>query len=106
MDEIRDIVAEHEKAPEKRAAQKVLAEDITAMVHGQEGLKAALDATEVLFGKKGGHLTADEMLRMAGDAPLTALSRADVLDQSVVDLAVRVGAAQSKGVSDATSGTN
>uniref|UniRef100_A0AAV1TKY2 Tyrosine--tRNA ligase n=1 Tax=Peronospora matthiolae TaxID=2874970 RepID=A0AAV1TKY2_9STRA len=96
MDEIRDIVAEHEKAPEKRAAQKVLAGDITAMMHGQEGLKAALDATEVLFGKKSGCLSADEMLRLAGDAPSIAVSRADVLNQRVVDLAVRVGAAQSK----------
>lgn len=97
MEEIRDIVAEHEKAPEKRAAQKVLAEDITAMMHGQEGLKAALDATELLFGKKSGPLTAEEMLRMAGDAPMSALSRADVVDQSLVDLAVRIGAAKSKG---------
>ena len=98
MDEIRDIVAEHEKAPEKRAAQKVLAGDITAMMHGQEGLQTALDATEVLFGKKSGRLTADEMLRLAGDAPSIAVSRADVLNQRVVDLAVRVGAAQSKGM--------
>ncbi|KAL4099200.1 hypothetical protein PRIC1_007009 [Phytophthora ramorum] len=96
VDEIHDIVAEHEKAPEKRAAQKILAEEITVMMHGNEGLKAALDATELLFGKKSGPLTADEMLRMAGDAPMTALSRADVVDQSLVDLAVRIGAVKSK----------
>lgn len=98
VDEIRDIVAEHEEAPEKRAAQRVLAEDITVMMHGQEGLKTALDATELLFGKKSRPLTAEEMLRMAGDAPMTALSRADVLNQTIVDLAVRIGAAKSKGV--------
>ncbi|RLN62740.1 hypothetical protein BBJ29_001982 [Phytophthora kernoviae] len=96
MDEIRDIVAEHQKAPEKRAAQKLLAEDITVMMHGQEGLKAALDATELLFGKKSGPLTAEEMLSMAGDAPVTALSRTDVVDQSLVDLAIRIGASKSK----------
>jgi tyrosyl-tRNA synthetase len=97
LDGIRDIVAEHEKAPGKRAAQKVLAEDMTVLMHGQEGLKAALDATELLFGKKSGPLTAEEMLRMAGDAPMTALSRMDVINQPLVDLAVRVGAAKSKG---------
>ncbi|KAF1793527.1 Tyrosine-tRNA ligase, bacterial-type, type 1 [Phytophthora cactorum] len=96
VEDIRDIVAEHEKAPEKRAAQKVLAEEITVMMHGQEGLKAALDATELLFGKKSGPLTAEEMLCMAGDAPMTVLSRADVIDQSLVDLAVRLGAASQK----------
>ena len=97
MDEIRDIVAEHEKAPGMRVAQKMLAEDITAMMHGQKGLKAALNATEVLFGRKSGPLAAEEILRMARDAPMTALSRADVLNESVVDLAVRVGAVKSKG---------
>ncbi|GMF19835.1 unnamed protein product [Phytophthora lilii] len=97
VEEIRDIVAEHEMAPEKRIAQKVLAEDITVMMHGKEGLKAALDATELLFGKKTGPLTAEEMLRMAGDAPMTVLSRADVINQSLVDLAVQIGAAKSKG---------
>eukprot|EP00644_Phytophthora_capsici_P013341 jgi/Phyca11/507616/fgenesh2_kg.PHYCAscaffold_29_\ len=96
VEDIRDIVAEHEKAPEKRAAQKVLAEDITVMMHGQEGLKTALDATELLFGKKSDPLTAEEMLRMAGDAPMAALSRSDVVDQTLVDLAVRIGAAKSK----------
>ncbi|EEY64400.1 tyrosyl-tRNA synthetase, putative [Phytophthora infestans T30-4] len=96
VDEIHGIIAEHEKAPEKRAAQKVLAEEITVMMHGQEGLKAALDATEMLFGKKTGPLTSEEMLCMAGDAPMTVLSRADVINQSLVDLAVRIGATKSK----------
>ncbi|CAI5744681.1 unnamed protein product [Peronospora destructor] len=73
VDEIRDIVAEHEKAPEMRAAQK-----------------------NYFSGEKTGLLAAEEMLRMARDAPMTALSRADVLNESVVNLAVRVGAAKSK----------
>ncbi|OWZ09931.1 Tyrosine-tRNA ligase [Phytophthora megakarya] len=96
VDEIRDIVIEHEKAPEKRAAQKVLAEDITVMMHGQKGLKAALGATTLLFGKKSGPLTAEEVLRMAGDAPMTILSRANVVDKSLVDLVVKISAAKSK----------
>ncbi|KUF96788.1 Kidney mitochondrial carrier protein 1 [Phytophthora nicotianae] len=70
-------------------------------MHGQEGLKAALDATELLFGKKQGPLTAEEMLQMAGDAPMTILSRTDVVDQSLVDLAVRIGAVKSKVMGDA-----
>ncbi|KAG7394959.1 Tyrosine--tRNA ligase, mitochondrial [Phytophthora boehmeriae] len=96
LNDISDIVAEHQKAPEKRAAQKLLAEDITMMMHGQEGLKAALGATELLFGQKSRPLTAEEMLSMAGDAPVTALSRADVVNQSLVGLAVRIGAIKSK----------
>ncbi|RLN91246.1 hypothetical protein BBJ28_00026428 [Nothophytophthora sp. Chile5] len=60
VEETRDIVAEHEMAPEKREVQKLLAEGITVMMHGQEGLRTALDATELLFGKKSGPLTAED----------------------------------------------
>lgn len=100
VDEIRELVHEHAKAPEKREAQKVLAENITTTMHGAEGLASALAATRVLFGKSSETpLTADQVLSMAGDAPTTTLARADVLNASLVDLCVRVGAAKSKGSS-------
>jgi tyrosyl-tRNA synthetase len=99
VDEIRELCHEHEKSPEKRSAQKVLAEDVTVALHGTDGLRAALDATEMLFGKQFAPLTADQVLAMAGDAPQALLSSEDVLHQSIVDLAVRIGASPSKGES-------
>lgn len=95
--EIEDLVHEHEKEPERREAQKVLAERITTTMHGTEGLESALSATSLLFGKQTGPLTADQVLAMAGDAPVSAVARGDVVDHPLVDLCVRVGAAKSKG---------
>lgn len=97
VDEIKELVHEHEKEPERREAQKVLAECITTTMHGAEGLESALSATSLLFGKQTGPLTADQVLAMAGDAPVSAVARGDVADRPLVDLCVRVGAAKSKG---------
>ncbi|KAF1333691.1 Tyrosine-trna ligase, partial [Globisporangium splendens] len=99
VEEIQELVQEHQKAPERREAQKVLAEAITTTMHGKEGLQSALSATELLFGGKkttGGELTADQVLQLAGDAPVSTVSRADIIDRSLVDLCVRVGASKSK----------
>ena len=48
--EIAEIVAAHEPEPHRRIGQKALAEDITRRVHGDEGLRCAVAATEALFG--------------------------------------------------------
>ncbi len=43
-------MAEHEKAPERRLAQRALADELTALVHGREAADAAAEAAGVLFG--------------------------------------------------------
>ncbi len=48
-EEIENILKEQEAAPHLRVAQKRLAEEVTRFVHGEEGLKAALDTTDKLF---------------------------------------------------------
>ena len=50
-EEIDEITAEHVKSPHMRLLQRRLAEEITAMVHSKEDLDAAIEASEVLFGK-------------------------------------------------------
>jgi tyrosyl-tRNA synthetase len=49
--EIEDIIAEHSQAPHMRLLQKKLAETVTLMVHSKEGLEAAVEASDILFGK-------------------------------------------------------
>ena len=49
--EITNLVAEHQLAPHQRLLQKTLAEHITKMVHSEEALQAAIDASGILFGK-------------------------------------------------------
>jgi len=49
--EVEDIITEHGKAPHMRLLQKNLAETVTLMVHSKEGLEAAKEASDILFGK-------------------------------------------------------
>ncbi len=50
-EEIDELTAEHGKAPHIRLLQKRLAAEMTTMVHSKEDLDAAIEASEILFGK-------------------------------------------------------
>lgn len=49
--EVEDLTAEHKQAPHERKLQKRLAREITVMVHSEDDYNAAVDASEILFGK-------------------------------------------------------
>lgn len=49
--EINDLVERHAEAPHMRELQKVLAKDITIRVHSEEDYTAAVEASQILFGK-------------------------------------------------------
>jgi tyrosyl-tRNA synthetase len=62
-EEIEAIEAEHAKAPHLRLLQKALAEDITTRVHSAEQYEAAVEASDILFGKG----TADTLKKLSND---------------------------------------
>lgn len=66
-EEIATLTAEHSEAPHQRKLQKRLAEEVTRMVHSDEALKQAQDATEILFGN-----ATTEMLKSADQETLMA----------------------------------
>ena len=45
------LVEEHKKDPGLRVLQKRLAQEVTVLVHSQEALDAAIEASNILFGK-------------------------------------------------------
>lgn len=45
------LEAQHREAPHQRLLQRELAEQVTSMVHGEEALKNAIEASQILFGK-------------------------------------------------------
>lgn len=49
--EIEQLEAEHALAPHTRILQKALANDLTINVHSEADLQAAIEASEILFGK-------------------------------------------------------
>lgn len=48
---IETLVEEHKQDPGRRTLQRRLAEEVTTMVHSKEALDAALEASNILFGK-------------------------------------------------------
>jgi tyrosyl-tRNA synthetase len=96
--EIEALAAATEKSPEKREAQRVLARDVTALVHGGEQVTRAEQASTVLFDEDIATLRADEVLAVFADVPSTEIP-AEAFDAEgigVVDLVARVQLAPSK----------
>ncbi|SFR38625.1 tyrosyl-tRNA synthetase [Robiginitalea myxolifaciens] len=50
-EEIEALTATHREAPHRRALQLKLAEELTVLVHSEEALENARQASEILFGK-------------------------------------------------------
>lgn len=69
QEEIEALEKEHAEAPHLRALQKALAEELTARVHSQEALDAAIEASEILFGKG----TADALKTISEENLLSVL---------------------------------
>ena len=96
---IQELMHGIETAPEKREAQRVLAREVTKLVHGQDQLERAERTSTVLFGEDITTLPVADLLDVFGDAPSTDLARAEAEGDGValVDLLVRAGLAPSKG---------
>jgi tyrosyl-tRNA synthetase len=85
-------------SPERREAQRVLAREVTTLVHGAEQTARAERASELLFGERITDLTADDVLAVLEDVPSTdvALQEVEPDGIGIVDLLVRAQAAPSK----------
>jgi tyrosyl-tRNA synthetase len=93
LEEIGAVIAEHASAPEKRFAQRALADELTAMVHGQEAARNASDAAAVLFGADPASASAAALAVVATEAPCVEM--ADVDGTRVHELLVSAGVAKS-----------
>lgn len=97
MEEISKIEKQVVDEPEKRLAQKKLAEEVTLMVHGQEGLTVAQRASSVMFGDSMEGLCAEDLIAVFADVSSVELPNDSVEGTAVVDLAVLCGICRSKG---------
>ena len=64
LETIEEIILVHQGDPGKRHAQRILAEDLTARVHGVETKDRVVDASKALFSGKGGDLPSDILPEM------------------------------------------
>ena len=97
--EIGELEEATQTEPEKRAAQKVLADEVTHRVHGETGLVAARKATHALFGGDLSGLNADEIGEVFADVPSSQLEKARLGGDGLqlVDILAESGVASSKG---------
>ena len=86
LEEIEALVAEHEQAPERRVAQRVLAREVTAIVHGPEEAAAAEEASAVLFGSDLTEVSEGALAAIAGEVPTSDVPRAELLGLPLTEL--------------------
>ncbi|MBR3343541.1 MAG: tyrosine--tRNA ligase [Solobacterium sp.] len=92
-EEIMALEAEMKEHPELRNAQKALAEELTEMVHGAEGLEKAVRISETLFGGDIMKLSGAEIKEGLQDA-----AKSEIADgTTVIDALVSSGVSRSKG---------
>ncbi len=65
-------------APEKRGAQRCLAEEVTRIVHGDEALDAAVKATKAMFGGDLAGLDDAALLDIFSDVPSSGHRRSEL----------------------------
>jgi tyrosyl-tRNA synthetase len=94
---IEDLERSIAAAPEKRAAQRRLAAELTAMVHGADHLQKAERASSVLFGGSLSDVSADDLLLVFEDAPATTMTRSALVRSTVAATMWQAGLATSKG---------
>jgi tyrosyl-tRNA synthetase len=97
--EIEALAASLRASPEKREAQRKLAQEVTRLVHGEEALKKAEQASRILFGEAITNLSLQDVLDVFADVPSVNLSKIQFegAGLSVVDVVALTGLAQSKG---------
>ena len=90
VEEIDAIAGEHAEAPHLRIAQRALADEVVALVHGADAAAAAAEAADVLFANDptGASRAAFEML--AGEIPTTRLPASELDDAVAVLVATEL----------------
>src|SRR5437763_721838 len=98
-EEVDELEQSLKSAPEKREAQRRLAHEVTAMLHGETELAKAERASEVLFGKEMSGLSVDEILDIFADVPSTEIDKSKLESDgfTLSDALVASGLAPSKG---------
>ncbi len=86
-EEIEAMIAEHQLAPHLRILQKALAKDLTERVHSEADYQAAVEASEILFGKG----TAEALHRLDEDTLLSVFEGVPQFEISLEELGQGIG---------------
>ena len=78
LDEIAILEEKTKTEAHLRNAQKTLAAEVVKLVHGEEGLNAALTATKIFFGERITNLKDKDLNAIFQDVPSVELKRSDL----------------------------
>ncbi len=92
--EIDQLLAEHGEAPNLRVAQRALAHEVTALVHGEQAAAAADEAADVLFGGDPTEASSAALEAVAREVPTSQMTPVQLDD--VIDVLVAPELARSK----------
>ena len=98
--ELRPETLEKARREARRKAvanAKALAEELTLLVHGEEGLKTAIGATKTLFGGDVSGRSADELEEIFKDVKSAEIAAADAVGRQVFAVAAAAGMFKSNG---------
>jgi len=82
--EIEQLIAIHALAPHERKLQRALAEEVTIRVHSKEDYEAAVEASEILFGRA----TSDSLKKLSvfEGVPQAEVKKEQLLGADVIDV--------------------
>jgi tyrosyl-tRNA synthetase len=92
-EEISDLEKEVEHNPGKREAQRVLAREVTALVHGKDAMLRAEKISQALFYGNVKNLSGDEIEEGLKDVPSITIEEKEI---GLVDLLITAGVSPSK----------
>ncbi len=97
--QITELEHDVRSAPEKRSAQKALADDVTRRLHGETGLVRAQQATRALFGGEVEGLSANDISDIFADVPSHDMAKEQLAGEgkALVEILSETGIASSKG---------
>jgi tyrosyl-tRNA synthetase len=98
MEEI-ETIARHmgEAGYVPNTAQRRLAEEVTRFVHGEEGVRAALEVTRQIAPGAEARLSASAIEALGSEVPCAEVGRGEGVGIKIADLMVKVGLLSSKG---------
>jgi tyrosyl-tRNA synthetase len=96
LDALEDLRQARTGAPERREAQRVLAREVTALIHGEQAVREAQDIAEALFSGAVASLSLAKLDEAIRGAPRTELPMATGVMVPLVDLLMKTQLASSK----------
>lgn len=96
--EIASLDQSRQESPHLRESQRRLAESLTQLVHGDDGLTAARRATQIFFGEEITDLTEAQLTEIFADVPSRNVPRSELAGDglTILDALIKSGLAASK----------